>query len=190
MVAALAATFAGLAVLLTLVAVVAEPVALFVAAPFAVVAYLLWYQASGRLVERVYASVEQRARVDERTRQRRTARGRAEADGGRGGFGAGPRRTGQTRRETAGGRQARERQAGGRRAGGGRRQRGRQRRAPRTDTGPSTAEAYSILDLDPSADQSAVRSAYRERVKETHPDRGGNEEEFKRVTAAYERLSE
>jgi DnaJ-domain-containing protein 1 len=179
LVTGLAVTFAGMAALLTLVAVALEPLALFVAAPFAVVAYLLWYQASGRLVERVYASVEQQARVDERTRTRRTARGAAEADGGRDGVGTGPR---DARGRRANGRRARE---AGRRRG-----RQRQRQAPRTDTGPTAQEAYGILDLDPSADQSAVRNAYRERVKETHPDRGGSEEEFKRVTAAYERLSE
>ena len=41
------------------------------------------------------------------------------------------------------------------------------------------------------ADEAAVRSAYRERVKEVHPDRpSGDEDEFKRVNRAYERLTE
>jgi curved DNA-binding protein CbpA len=36
-----------------------------------------------------------------------------------------------------------------------------------------------------------VRAAYRERVKEVHPDtEGGDEEAFKRVTRAYETLRE
>jgi curved DNA-binding protein CbpA len=53
------------------------------------------------------------------------------------------------------------------------------------------AEAYRRLDLDPTADEAAVREAYRERVKEVHPDAAdGDEETFKRVTAAYERLTD
>nr|WP_282594622.1 J domain-containing protein [Halomarina salina] len=175
-----------MAVLLTLFAVLLEPLALLLAVPFGVVAYLMWYQASGRLVERVYASVERRARIDDRGRTRRTRRETAEADGGRGGFGAGPR---DARSRTASGRGRRRRATGQERRAGDQRRR-RQRRPPEPDPGPTPREAYGILDLDPSADQSAVRRAYRERVKETHPDRGGDEEEFKRVTAAYERLSE
>nr|WP_305794588.1 J domain-containing protein [Halomarina rubra] len=171
-----------MAVLLTLFAVLLEPLALVLAVPFAVVAYLLWYQASGRLLRRVYASVERQARVDERARAtgRRTRR-TAEADGGRGGFGAGPR---QSRSRTAAGRRARAEATGRQRT------RQRRRRPPKPDSGPTATEAYDVLGLDPSADQSAVKRAYRERVKETHPDRGGSEEAFKRVTAAYERLSE
>jgi curved DNA-binding protein CbpA len=58
-------------------------------------------------------------------------------------------------------------------------------------TGPTATEAYDRLGLDPSADQSAVKRAYRERVKEAHPDTdSGSEREFKRVQAAYERLSD
>lgn len=54
----------------------------------------------------------------------------------------------------------------------------------------SAAEARSILDVSSDADQAAVRDAYRRRIKEVHPDQGGEEEEFRRVTAAYERLRE
>jgi curved DNA-binding protein CbpA len=51
--------------------------------------------------------------------------------------------------------------------------------------------ARDILGVSPNADQDAVKQAYRERVKETHPDKDtGNEEAFKRVNKAYERLSE
>ncbi|RNJ27484.1 J domain-containing protein [Halosegnis longus] len=42
----------------------------------------------------------------------------------------------------------------------------------------------------PDADEQAIKRAYREAVKEKHPDRGGDEEEFKDVTAAYDRLTE
>jgi DnaJ-domain-containing protein 1 len=185
-----------MAVLLTLFAVVLEPLALLLAAPFAVVAYLLWYQASGRLLRRVYASVERSARVDDAREGSRGGRRAAEADGGRGGFGAGPRETNgrggrrRGRADAQGRRRAAEAGRNGRSRGARGRQGARTDRAPRTDSGPTAAEAYDILGVDASADQSAVRSAYRERVKETHPDRGGSEEEFKRVTAAYDRLSE
>lgn len=54
----------------------------------------------------------------------------------------------------------------------------------------SAAEARSVLDIPPDADDATVRKAYRRRIKEVHPDQGGEEEEFRRVTAAYERLRE
>ena len=51
-------------------------------------------------------------------------------------------------------------------------------------------EALAALGLDRGADQRAVRRAYRDRVKAVHPDAdGGDEDEFRRVRAAYERLS-
>ncbi|WP_238392142.1 J domain-containing protein [Halorussus amylolyticus] len=62
---------------------------------------------------------------------------------------------------------------------------------PPRDTGPSAAEAYRTLGLDPGADADAVRRAYRERVKSVHPDRDtGDEDEFLRVKEAYERLQD
>jgi len=45
--------------------------------------------------------------------------------------------------------------------------------------------AYAALGLAPDADADAVRSAYRERVKEVHPDHGGDEAAFKRLQDAY-----
>jgi curved DNA-binding protein CbpA len=54
---------------------------------------------------------------------------------------------------------------------------------------PSDREAYRVLGLDPGANQRAIRDAYRRKVKDVHPDAdGGDEEEFKRVAAAYETL--
>ena len=109
-----------------------------------------------------------------RERVRREARaGRTRTTTERGGFGAGPREDWT-----------------GPRGGGGFRD-GRQRRATRRTTGPSTRDAYRTLDLDPGADESSIRRAYREKVKETHPDtEDGSERRFKRVNEAYERLSE
>lgn len=56
--------------------------------------------------------------------------------------------------------------------------------------GPTRREAYRTLDLDPGSEESEIKRAYREKVKTTHPDRGGDEEAFKEVTSAYDRLTE
>ncbi len=63
-------------------------------------------------------------------------------------------------------------------------------RPPRGET-TSHSQAREILGVGPEADQAEIRAAYRERVKEVHPDAdNGNEEAFKRVSTAYERLRE
>ncbi|MFC7190083.1 J domain-containing protein [Halocatena marina] len=47
-----------------------------------------------------------------------------------------------------------------------------------------------MLDLDPGADKPAIKRAYREKVKDAHPDtETGSKEAFKRVNAAYEQLT-
>jgi DnaJ-domain-containing protein 1 len=73
---------------------------------------------------------------------------------------------------------------------GGRRRTGRSRRSqPRR--GPSREQAYRTLGLSPGASDDAVRRAYRQKVKEVHPDtESGDEESFKRVNRAYERLTD
>lgn len=48
---------------------------------------------------------------------------------------------------------------------------------------------YKILGIDKSADVKAIKKAYRKRALETHPDQGGNKEEFAEVAEAYEVLS-
>jgi len=48
---------------------------------------------------------------------------------------------------------------------------------------------YDVLGLDADADEDAVVQAYRERVKEAHPDHGGSIAEFKRVRRAYEHVT-
>ena len=109
-------------------------------------------------------------RLEERTRTRRVRAGsrfgrnaRGNDTNGPGGFGAGARNG---------------------------RARGRATVRP-PSSGPSQTEAYRTLGLDPGADEDAVREAYRQRVKEVHPDRpSGDEDEFKRVNRAYERLTE
>jgi hypothetical protein len=49
---------------------------------------------------------------------------------------------------------------------------------------PSTA-AHAVLGVSVDASESELRRAYRERVKEAHPDHGGDEDEFRRVREAY-----
>lgn len=45
--------------------------------------------------------------------------------------------------------------------------------------------AFDRLNLAPTTDEQAIRGAYRERVKEVHPDQGGDRESFEAVQAAY-----
>jgi len=210
----LAAVFAVVAVVEVVLAFVYTPALFAVAVPFAAAAYFVWYQASGRLRERAERGDANAYRglgvggLSERLRgpnsDRRTDLGEAQSRFGgdsRSRFGGerGQRSDADDRGKFgSGGRQRTDgRRATGRGATG---QRGRRKRegaragdAPgdwRND-GPSPAEAYRRLGLDPDADDDAVRRAYRERVKSVHPDReGGDEEEFKRVTEAYEVLRE
>ena len=182
----LAVVLGGLTVVLTGLAVVSSPAIIFVAAAFGAATYFVYYHASGRMASRVYQRVERQARVD----------------GGRRQTGAGPReeweppRDGATAREVAGGsrraRQARERARRRQQRQQQRRQQGRRATGtPTANSGLSAAEAYQRLGLDPSADQSTVKSAYRQKVKEVHPDTdSGDEQAFKEVKEAYERLSD
>ena len=47
---------------------------------------------------------------------------------------------------------------------------------------------YDILGIDPTATQNEIRDAYRERIKESHPDRGGTDGECRAVEMAYQVL--
>ncbi|WP_128476426.1 J domain-containing protein [Halorussus pelagicus] len=172
----LAAVFAGIAMLQFVMAFVSSPALLAVAVPFAAAAYLIWYHATGRL----------RARVES---------GRAgsyrRADPETGGFGAGPRDSFSGRRGFDGDGGFGAREARGRRARAGADARGGRRAQTVGDTEPTPREAYRVLGLDADADSDEVRRAYRQRVKSVHPDReSGDEEEFKRVTEAYEVLND
>jgi len=143
---ALAGVFATLTALFVLLGLTVTPVALALAVPFGATAYFLWYHASGRLADRVAASVGDRR-----------ARGARDAT-------TGPR--------------------------GERRKRERRATRERREAEAADAEAYRVLGLDPAADDAAVEDAYREKVKEVHPDRGGDERAFREVREAYERLSD
>ncbi|MFC6798878.1 MULTISPECIES: J domain-containing protein [unclassified Haladaptatus] len=155
----LVSVFAGMTVLFLVLSFVFSPAMLVAAALFGATTYLLWFHASGKLQEQVH-------------RQANAARRPPRQE--RGGFGAGPRQQWQGPRQ-------------GRRQGA--QTRGRVGRPPSRNQ-QSLADAYRVLGLEPGADEASVKQAYRKRVKETHPDtERGSEEAFKRVTAAYERLS-
>jgi len=47
---------------------------------------------------------------------------------------------------------------------------------------------FEVLGITPDADDGEIVDAYRERVKEAHPDQGGSAAEFQAVKTAYERL--
>jgi len=49
-------------------------------------------------------------------------------------------------------------------------------------------EPHEILDVEPDADERTVRSAYRELLKEHHPDHGGSADRFIRIKEAYETI--
>lgn len=63
-----------------------------------------------------------------------------------------------------------------------------------SDTTSQTAPEsdYAILGLrdDPLPTWGEIREAYRNLVKEVHPDQGGDADRFKEINAAYERLKE
>ena len=51
-------------------------------------------------------------------------------------------------------------------------------------------DPYSILGLGRSAKQAAIKTAYRERVRHSHPDRGGNSDDFIAIVKAFGLLSD
>jgi len=52
----------------------------------------------------------------------------------------------------------------------------------------SVPSPFEVLGIDRDADDATVVDAYRRRVKEAHPDRGGSTAEFRAVQTAYERI--
>lgn len=209
----IAAVFAGTFVLMTVLALTHSLFLLFVAVPFGAAAYFMWWQISGKMEDRFRGrtrdpDADARRRAAE-ARQRAAAgssgdgRGAAEgAPGGNSRFAEEARRRAERGeepfadgfgRERGRGERFREGRFGGQRADGrGRDGRNRSGRGPGTagSTGMPASEAYDALDIERGASQDSIKSAYREKVKEVHPDSGGDEEAFKRVNRAYETLQE
>lgn len=59
----------------------------------------------------------------------------------------------------------------------------------RPPKGDST-KFYDALGISKSADAAEIKKAYRKNAMKNHPDKGGDPEKFKEVTAAYEVLSD
>jgi len=51
---------------------------------------------------------------------------------------------------------------------------------------PLSASAYDVLGVDPAADEESLRKAYRLRLRQTHPDTGGDAMAFVQVQRAWE----
>ena len=49
---------------------------------------------------------------------------------------------------------------------------------------------YKILGVQPDADDTAIRRAFRKKVRSSHPDSGGSTEEFQTLKRAYDLLSD
>lgn len=55
---------------------------------------------------------------------------------------------------------------------------------------PVETDLYDILEVSTTASMSEIKRAYRKQALKHHPDKGGNEETFKKLNAAYEVLSD
>lgn len=49
---------------------------------------------------------------------------------------------------------------------------------------------YEDLDVTPESTPEEIKKAYRKKARESHPDQGGDPEEFKKISKAYEILSD
>jgi len=48
----------------------------------------------------------------------------------------------------------------------------------------TTDNYYDILGVDKNADQDTIKKVYRQKAKEFHPDKGGDETMFKKISEA------
>ena len=49
---------------------------------------------------------------------------------------------------------------------------------------------YGVLGVKENATQEEIKKVYRKLVKENHPDKGGDEEKFKKISTAYDVLGD
>jgi molecular chaperone DnaJ len=54
----------------------------------------------------------------------------------------------------------------------------------------NTETYYDILGVAEDASQEDIKKSYRRLAKENHPDKGGNEELFKKISVAYDTLGD
>lgn len=47
---------------------------------------------------------------------------------------------------------------------------------------------YRVLEISINSNMKTIKNAYKRKVLESHPDKGGSEEEFRRIQEAYEVL--
>lgn len=161
-----AAVLSGVTVVMLLAGIVVNPFFLLVSIPFGSSAYLLWYQASGKLSDdmtqgetNTFGSQGRNTGFDPES------------------FGAGSSTSDNFASESA--RRAQQY-----------REKARANQAVDERTTISQSDAYQILDVDPVADEAEIKAAYRQKVKQYHPDTpSGDEEMFKKVSRAYEVLS-
>lgn len=67
---------------------------------------------------------------------------------------------------------------------------GRGRPGPSRSANVDTTKLYETLGIEKTADEKAIKKAYRKLAVKHHPDKGGDEHKFKEVSAAYEVLSD
>jgi hypothetical protein len=207
---ATAAILAGVAVVLAL-AGLTQPAAWMLAAPLAAASYALWNRGHERMVAEIYGDEypfefdsedDCRERTDDwhrdwppddaDTDDEEDEEWTWPGETGTHNVGSRSRDRARKRRRPSGGERERRRRGwtpdSGRRGRGGGGTTGSGGTTRTVD--PEVAQARAVLGVEPDADAGTVRSAYRERVKEVHPDAGGSRETFKRVRWAYEVLAD